>query len=507
MLQCQVTQMIFRCGDTLPERLEVYLATGRLVKEECKLIGNSKMAKKESSPVKAELIDPKEYGLEKKDVAGIAEAFAPKIAERDGFSKVYALILEKEEGPEQAKEARELRLKLVKTRTGIKAVHGVQKKFYKAMGDVIDAWKNRETLPVAQMEEVLSEIENRAAIAETKRLEALQIARVALLDPYVEGASDRDLSSLDEDYWDYFLDTKKKAYEAKVKKEQEEFDARAAEKKRLEEIASLNTSRQKDLAPLWSFMTEEEQSGEYGEQDQEEFDKFVMVLQGKKDESEKWESRKKQLEGLYDFMDDIKDVAEYIDKDFKKLVSDATKKKEAAEKAEAKRIADEAVENERLKKEAAASKAKAAKAEKEANAAKAKAAESEKEAATAKSNAAAATALASRNKERQQQLFDLGFEYKDGKFRTETLKVDPSNIPTATDAEWDDKMELAKQHISHAAEAEQNKPEIETFNEFLSDLKALKGKYEFEDKKIKPVFTEACGMIDRLVAHCEGKVK
>ena len=65
-------------------------------------------------------IDPKEYGLEKKEVKSIEEAFSPKIIERDALAKIYESIITKELNPETIQEARELRLKLVKVRTGIK---------------------------------------------------------------------------------------------------------------------------------------------------------------------------------------------------------------------------------------------------------------------------------------------------------------------------------------------------------------------------------------------------
>ena len=84
--------------------------------------------------MKVEIIDPKEFGLEKTEVKGIEAAFAPKIAERNQLNKIYEQIIKKELSPELAEEAGDLRKKLVKVRTGIDKIHKSQKSFFLAAG-------------------------------------------------------------------------------------------------------------------------------------------------------------------------------------------------------------------------------------------------------------------------------------------------------------------------------------------------------------------------------------
>ena len=107
-----------------------------------------------------EKINPTEFGLEVSQVETIEQAFLPKIQEREALVAIYDQLIKSELTPELCKEAKEVRLKLVKVRTGIADIHKTQKAFFLAAGRFVDAWKNKETLPVEQMEDKLSEIEN-----------------------------------------------------------------------------------------------------------------------------------------------------------------------------------------------------------------------------------------------------------------------------------------------------------------------------------------------------------
>ena len=397
----------------------------------------------------AVLIDPKEYGLETKDVASVAKAFQPKITERDGYIPLYDELIKKEYGPETVKEARELRLKLVKVRTGIAAVHTTQKAFFLAAGKYVDAWKNKETLPVTQMEEVLSEIEDRAAEAERLRLSELQDSRVELLSQYVEDANERDLSSMDEDVWEAFLATKQNDYKIKQEREAKAEKERLAEEERIAGIAKLNTSRLQELAPYWGYLTDEQKSENHGEVPQEYFDEFLAGMVAMKDESDK------------------------------KAEAELEKKKK---------------ENDAVAKQAATDKLAREKAEKEASDARVEASIAEKK------NADLVASVA-KNKERQQQLFDLGFEYKDGAFLMDGMIISPDIIPAESDANWDVRMSQTKEQISIAAELEDNKGEEVLFAEFIAELKGLREKYDFPDGIYNDAFTESCEMIDRLVVY------
>ena len=119
-------------------------------------------------------VDPKEYGLDKDKARNIEKAFLPKIAERNGLVTIYEQILTAEITPELTDNAKSVRLKLVKVRTGIAEIHRTQKAFFRAAGLFVDAWKNKETLPVTQMEEKLFEIEDYYSKIEREKLDAVE---------------------------------------------------------------------------------------------------------------------------------------------------------------------------------------------------------------------------------------------------------------------------------------------------------------------------------------------
>lgn len=180
-------------------------------------------------------IDPKEYGLESDQVATIEQAFAPKIAERDGLVEIYQQVITKELTPELCAEARQIRMKLVKVRTGIAEIHKTQKAFFLAAGRFVDAWKNKETAPVEQMEENLEKIENHFINLEKERIAKLEAERIEQLRQYTE-IIPMSLGLMQEDVFQAYLSSQKKAYEDRIAAEkQAELDRIAREKAEAEE--------------------------------------------------------------------------------------------------------------------------------------------------------------------------------------------------------------------------------------------------------------------------------
>lgn len=190
-------------------------------------------------------IDPKEYGLETEQVQTIEQAFAPKIAERDGLISIYQQIITKELTEATCKEAGDLRRKLVKVRTGIAEIHKTQKAFFLAAGRFVDAWKNKETAPVEQMEENLEKIEKHFIIIEQERIAKLETDRRQLLLQYTE-IMPASLGLLQEDVFQAYLASQKSAYEARIAAEkQAELDRIAKEKAEAEERERIRIENEK----------------------------------------------------------------------------------------------------------------------------------------------------------------------------------------------------------------------------------------------------------------------
>ena len=202
------------------------------------------------SKQKVIIIDPKDYGLEEKKAGTIESAFLPKKVETDGFVKVYESIINKEINESTCKEARELRLKLVKVRTGIRDIHTAEKAFYLASGKYVDALKNKLTLPVQQMEEKLTEIEKYFENQEKERAKKLREDREKQLEPYGTDTTFIALDLMSDEQFEDLLAKEKLAFETK-KRQEEELEQARIERERLDK---LETERRLSCAPIIQFM-------------------------------------------------------------------------------------------------------------------------------------------------------------------------------------------------------------------------------------------------------------
>ena len=171
------------------------------------------------------VIKPEQFGLEKKQALTIEEAFLPKMKEGEILSNQYSELIKKDITHEVCDEATRLGRKLVKVRTGIADVHRTQKAFFYAAGKFVDAKKNKETLPITQMEEGVKKIKNHFAEIEEAKREVIRKERNAELEKYEIEYGMGDIAFMTPDVWKHFLSgvksefEEKKAEEARVEKE------------------------------------------------------------------------------------------------------------------------------------------------------------------------------------------------------------------------------------------------------------------------------------------------
>lgn len=173
-------------------------------------------------------LDPRQYGLDPKKGNEIEKAFQGHVTEMQAYRQQYEDILTKEVNLDTCKDAGNLRKKLVKVRTSIAAIHKAQKEFYLSGGRFVDAWKNKETIVLQEMESKLEEFENYFVNQEKERISKLQKDREEALKPYgYENAQFLNLGEMDDMVWENFLAGAKTNYEnVQAAKE-------AAEKERL----------------------------------------------------------------------------------------------------------------------------------------------------------------------------------------------------------------------------------------------------------------------------------
>jgi len=180
------------------------------------------------------VIKASDFGLDFETAKVIENAFTPKVIERNGLVQVYERVLTKEMSEETSKEAKEVRLKLVKVRTGIAEIHKTQKAFYLAAGRYVDAWKNKETEPVLQMEEKLEEIETYFIRIEQERIRKIETERRELILQYTE-VMPAALGLMEESVFQNYLTGVKFAHEARIAEEKRIEAERIAKEKAEEE--------------------------------------------------------------------------------------------------------------------------------------------------------------------------------------------------------------------------------------------------------------------------------
>jgi len=294
-------------------------------------------------------IDPKDYGLEEKQVVTIEQAFAPKIAEREGYAKVYEHLLTKEISRETCSEANELRKKLVKVRTGISEIHKTQKAYFLAAGKFVDAWKNKETKPIEQMEENLEDIAKYYERIEAERIAKVEAERKAEIQNYSEIVP-FGLGTMDSTVYANYLTGLKVAYEARIKAEQE------AESERLRLIEV-----EKENARLKAIEDERIRKENERLKKEAEAKEKALAAERAKVEAERKAESEKQASILAEAEKKIREQQEQARKEAEKAAAERAKLQaelKAKQDAEiAAQKAREQAERERLEAEKAAAKA------------------------------------------------------------------------------------------------------------------------------------------------------
>jgi len=277
-------------------------------------------------------IDHKEYGLEKMQAENIEKAFMPKIAEREGLEQIYKQIITQEITLELTGHAKSVRLKLVKVRTGMAEVHKTQKAFFRAAGLYVDAWKNKETLPVTQMEEKLLEIEDYYENIEIQRLDKVESERILKLQKYEVDTEHYDLRNMTAPGFGQLLEASKIAFQERVK---------AAEKNEQERLA-----KEKADAEEQERIKKENEILKKEAKKREQLAKIETEKQAKI-EAKRKEKEEKERVAYEEKLNKEREAKEKIEAELKqKRDAEERAKREASEKAQAEKEAKEKTERE-----------------------------------------------------------------------------------------------------------------------------------------------------------------
>jgi hypothetical protein len=168
-----------------------------------------------------------ESGIEPSKSEEIKQSYLPyfiQIAE----VKEQALKINRENPTElDEKIARELRLRMVKIRTGSEAIKEQRKKVHLLAGNLEQSAWNLIKSGCQLEEELFLQVEKRREIAENARKEALKIERAEALIPYEVDPTHLALGEMSEEVWNNFFSGTKIGYENRKEAE------RLAEEKRI----------------------------------------------------------------------------------------------------------------------------------------------------------------------------------------------------------------------------------------------------------------------------------
>ncbi len=197
------------------------------------------------------LVKAEDYGLEVKQATEITKGLSTILEEREVLIEAYKDVVLLEISEENLKTFKTLRLQIRDNRTkGIEKWHTTNKAYFLTGGRFVDAIKNKEVAENQRMESKLIEAEKHFENLEREKIVKLQKERVVLLSGYLEDAAERDLASMDQDVWESYLSTKKKAHLDKIQAEldiEKERQAKIqAEKEEQERIRKENETLRKE---------------------------------------------------------------------------------------------------------------------------------------------------------------------------------------------------------------------------------------------------------------------
>lgn len=287
-------------------------------------------------------IDAAQFGIEENKAKEIAAQFQPMLDKMIELESEFNAILEKantEINQSVVSEAKALRLKYTKIRTGTAAIHKEQKAFYLAGGRFVDGWKNAQEFASQGIESKLESIEKHFENLEKERIAKLQSDRSDALQLYGVDTTHLNLGAMSDEVWDNFFAGTKLNYENRIAAEKK------AESERIENERkqSLYRDRLSEIAGLRQFMADDETFGiEMGDEDYSVL--FHSLLERKSQYEAEQERIRQENERLKKEADQhesqLKKEREEAEAERKRI--DAERKKAEDElAAEKKRIEDE----------------------------------------------------------------------------------------------------------------------------------------------------------------------
>lgn len=195
-------------------------------------------------------IDPAQYGLQATEASQVEAVFLPMIAKMKELESEFNEVINMPIEPSTIAKAKELRLKYVKVRTGTAEIHKSAKAYYLNGGRFVDGWKNAQAFASQEKEQVLEKIEKHFENLEKERKEKLKADRLLLIADICETPEMYPLAEMSESAFNQLLDglklAKQQKEEAEKRAEEERIAKEKAEKEEQERIRLENEKLKKE---------------------------------------------------------------------------------------------------------------------------------------------------------------------------------------------------------------------------------------------------------------------
>lgn len=184
--------------------------------------------------MKPVIIDHTKFGVEESKAKTLHALFVPMLNKMLALDEEAQELLKKDVNKETCKEARILRLKVVKTRTGTAGIHRELKAESLRIGKMLDGWKSTQSIASKEIEEKLAAIEKHFENVEKERINKLQVQRAIQAGQYSDKLLPNNLGEMDGETWNNYILGAKASFEAK--KEAARAEAERIEKERLDDL-------------------------------------------------------------------------------------------------------------------------------------------------------------------------------------------------------------------------------------------------------------------------------
>jgi len=289
-------------------------------------------------------IDPTQYGLEKTEAEQIQVVFLPMLDKLKELEDEYNKVVSQSITPALCVEAKALRLKLVKVRTGTDAIHKKAKAYYLAGGRAVDGLKSTMLFAVQGKEEELENIELHYVNIEKERKAKLQEERAASVIAFDVDPAHMDYGNMSDEVWNNYFSGVKLAYDAKKKAEaeaeQNRLAAEQAERERQAAIAAENEKLKKEAEEKEAALKiEREAAAKEAARLQKEADEKIKAEQEKAAEAQRLlDKEREESEAKAKAIREQMEVEQKKEREAAAKVAEELRLKNEAEEAEKQRI-------------------------------------------------------------------------------------------------------------------------------------------------------------------------